>query len=189
MAKDIRVRVTKSIIKDALHAIIQEHSMKYTSQSVSVRELCERAGISRPTFYTHYRDIYDLIAEDEQDMLRNLRIERLSAGIPANMDKEELLLSVLKYLNDNERIYRYYFSVTGHEFLEVVLQDVLKKVISEIRLRREIEDDLQLELFVRYRASGLVTLFQKWIEYGPNKPCSIEEYAHRIALAMEGKDI
>ncbi len=189
MAETIRVRVTKSIIKEALHVIIQERSQKYTSQSVSVRELCERAGISRPTFYAHYRDIYDLIAEDEQDMLHNLQLEKLSAWVSLSMDVERLLLPVLKYLSDNERIYRYYFSVTGHEFLEIVLQDVLKKVISEIRLRREIEDDLQLELFVRYRASGLVTLFQKWIEYGANKPCSIEEYAHRIALTVEGKGV
>mgnify|MGYP002917598254 FL=1 len=38
-------------------------------QSISIRELCETAGINRGTFYTHYADIYDLMQRIEEEML------------------------------------------------------------------------------------------------------------------------
>ena len=46
-------------MEDALLHILKEEGIK----GLTVKHLCETAGINRGTFYLHYRDIFDLIEE------------------------------------------------------------------------------------------------------------------------------
>ena len=48
--QDNRVRVTKILIRHAFLQLLKEKPL----QSITVRELCQNAGINRGTFYTHY---------------------------------------------------------------------------------------------------------------------------------------
>ena len=54
--KDHRVRVTRMLLRKAFLELLSRKPI----QSISVRELCEEAGINRSTFYAHYKDVYDL---------------------------------------------------------------------------------------------------------------------------------
>ncbi len=42
-------------------------------QNITIKELCERAGINRGTFYSHYTDIYDLRDNIEDEMTREFQ--------------------------------------------------------------------------------------------------------------------
>ena len=50
---DHRVRVTKLMLRKAFTELLSKKPL----QSISVKELCELAGINRGTFYTHYQDL------------------------------------------------------------------------------------------------------------------------------------
>ncbi len=63
---DHRTRLTKFLIRRALLALMRKKPI----QSISVKELCELAGINRGTFYAHYRDVYDLLGSIEEEMLQ-----------------------------------------------------------------------------------------------------------------------
>ena len=63
--RDHRIRVTKMLIRRALTDLLRQKPI----QSISIKELCETAGINRGTFYAHYTDIYDLRKQIEDDML------------------------------------------------------------------------------------------------------------------------
>ena len=63
--KDYRVRVTKMLIRKEFTQLLKEKPV----QSITVRELCERTGINRSTFYNHYQDVYDLLEQIENEML------------------------------------------------------------------------------------------------------------------------
>ena len=56
---DQRTRLTRMLIRQAFTSLLKEKPV----QSISVKELCERAGINRGTFYAHYTDIYDLMRQ------------------------------------------------------------------------------------------------------------------------------
>lgn len=58
MAKsDQRTRLTKMLIRKAFTELLREKPV----QNITVKELCQTAGINRGTFYSHYTDIYDLL--------------------------------------------------------------------------------------------------------------------------------
>ena len=68
-AGDHRVRVTKMLIRRAFTDMIGKMSI----ERISVKELCQRAGINRGTFYAHYTDIYDLRDKLEQEMMTDFQ--------------------------------------------------------------------------------------------------------------------
>ena len=55
---DLRVRRTKQLIKTAFFELLEESGF----EAVTVKQLTERAGINRGTFYSHYVDKFDLMA-------------------------------------------------------------------------------------------------------------------------------
>ncbi len=61
--EDQRVRRTRDRLGDAMMALLQEKSF----DDITVQDVLERAGVSRSTFYTHYRDKNDLFLSDAED--------------------------------------------------------------------------------------------------------------------------
>ena len=62
--EDKRIKKTKDCLRNAMLAILDEKPF----EKISVTEICERAGVSRITFYTHYGSKYDLVSEYFDDM-------------------------------------------------------------------------------------------------------------------------
>ena len=56
---DQRVRLTKSLIKDAFLELLSRKNVRH----ITVRELCEKAQINRKTFYLHYPSLDHLLTE------------------------------------------------------------------------------------------------------------------------------
>lgn len=79
---------------------------------------------SRQTFYAHYRDLYDLIAEDEQEAMKELGIEKFGAIHEDPQGKEELYERILQRLEENEKLYRYYFRIQEKNYQSIVVRDI-----------------------------------------------------------------
>ena len=76
------VRMTKRRLCDALIALLAQKPVR----EITVRELTALAKVSRGTFYFHYTDIYDLLAQIEQDQLEGL--DALMGAILPSMDSQ-----------------------------------------------------------------------------------------------------
>ena len=63
-SEDYRVKVTIHLIQQTFIQLLKEKPL----HTISVRELCTRAGINRSTFYHHYLDIYDLKQKIEDEL-------------------------------------------------------------------------------------------------------------------------
>ncbi len=65
---DKRVIRTKKAIKEALFRIMEEKDIS----SISISELTQEANVNRRTFYTHYRNITDILDEIESNLVEAL---------------------------------------------------------------------------------------------------------------------
>lgn len=61
---DPRVKRTKKMFKDALKELMLVHD---DHMDITVKELCEKAGLNRRTFYLHYESIDDVLLEIQED--------------------------------------------------------------------------------------------------------------------------
>ena len=71
-----RRTLTRRLIREAMLELLKTKSI----QRISVRELCDAAGINRTTFYNHYDGIYDVLAEIEERFLEQLSTADASLG-------------------------------------------------------------------------------------------------------------
>ncbi|MBR4858223.1 MAG: TetR/AcrR family transcriptional regulator, partial [Clostridia bacterium] len=73
-----RTRLSKMLFKNALMDLMKE---KDSVSKISVRELCETAGLNRSTFYAHYNEPKDLLNELEDEILDSTKehLEKIGA--------------------------------------------------------------------------------------------------------------
>lgn len=65
---DMRVVKTRRAIRNALIELAEEKDVG----KITVKELCERAEISKPAFYSHYGNIYDVVDEVENEVVQKV---------------------------------------------------------------------------------------------------------------------
>ena len=91
---DRRVKKTEKALAEALSTLLVNKKI----QAITIRELTETADVHRSTFYTHYKDIYDLYDQLESNFFRDLN-EILSYD-PAH-SYEELYTRLIDYVYAN----------------------------------------------------------------------------------------
>lgn len=78
------VKKTKKAFEESISSLAKERQLN----KISVKEICERAQLSRNAFYFHYKDINDLINDIENNLINEVaallhEIEKI--GFPRNV--------------------------------------------------------------------------------------------------------
>ena len=68
MKEDRRIKRTKKMLKDSLASLLMEKDINL----ITVKEIVDLADLNRSTFYLHYRDIYDMLTQIENDMVEEI---------------------------------------------------------------------------------------------------------------------
>ena len=61
---DRRVKYTKLALRQSLMELLEKKNIN----KITVKEICKRADINRGTFYSHYKDAYDLMNQIEDEL-------------------------------------------------------------------------------------------------------------------------
>ena len=110
---DPRVVRTCQQLREALVALIEEKGFA----AITVQEIVDRAGLNRATFYLHYRDKQDLLAQSLRDA-----IDELMADIGASTDERGQLVvdesprpirAVFEHVAQHAQFYRVMLSAEG----------------------------------------------------------------------------
>lgn len=84
---DIRIEKTKT----AIHNTFLELRSRKPLEKITIKELCEKAQINKSTFYSHYKDIYDLSDQLETEVVTSVieafRIRRTAWKIRRSWQK------------------------------------------------------------------------------------------------------
>lgn len=94
MKSDARVRYTKKALRGALLKLMETKQIK----SITVKEVCDLAEINRATFYTHYKDCFDLLEQIENELIEDYRS---SLKYLTGFDVTELLKAIFGMIEQN----------------------------------------------------------------------------------------
>ncbi len=92
-----RIRRTKQLLSEALIRMLQETPL----HAVSIRELCERAGVNRTTFYNHFGSQYELLDDIAQRFLDDIAGQLASADADNRESVQERVTTVFAYLEEH----------------------------------------------------------------------------------------
>lgn len=166
------VRKSKKAIEDAMLSLIELKPY----QSISVREILDKADVCRSTFYKHYKDIYDLIDTVELRFLDELKGECMKLMAYKSVEgKHPIIESVFRVVQNNDRLIRLLLGNNGDLAFIYKIENLLREIcitVSAERQRRS-TDDRQVLLYSSYVASGAVGIYlQKMaldIDCGPDE--------------------
>jgi AcrR family transcriptional regulator len=141
---DLRVRYTRSILREALIDLIDEKGF----DAVTVGEISERAMINRATFYRHYQDKYALVESIFQETVDTL----LSESGPPAQDIETFIkldstfesgwTKLFEHFARYARLYRAMLGSRGSNWFTAHMINSM----SELYKKRVLESPLVLQL-------------------------------------------
>lgn len=166
-----------SLTKRALAQTMKELMARESFSKISVGEICEACGMSRKSFYYHFRDKYDLVNWIfDTEFIEVIQKCGFSSGA-------DILNGMCGYFYKERGFYRSALEIEGQNsfrdhFTEVITP-LMYSVAREIFSDREDE-----EFFTAFFSDAILASIVRWLTKGTPMPA--EEYVARLRNLVEG---
>lgn len=158
--EDARIKATKRSLEIALIQLLKIKPVN----AISVRELCDKAGISRGTFYLHYNTPSDVLLDIEDRY-----IAKVSAitkeQFASRVNREEMFKNLFEALFKDEELEFVIFGVNGDPHFNKRVKDATKPLIVKLysSLVPGLTDE-QLSQAYDYSFYGSLPIIREWHE-------------------------
>lgn len=182
---------TAQRMDEALLSLLLEKDFEY----ITVKEICARAGVNRSTFYLHYENTSDLLAETVE-MIREQHQKKVFRSEPAgtaaaSLPKKDLffitdqwLLPWLDFVKENRRVYKAIHNQKDVFGVDRTYRDYFQAVFSPALSQYGIAPEKH-EYMMEFYRHGLVAILLKWVESDCRE--SSAEIAGIIQLCIGGE--
>lgn len=127
--------------------------------SITVSDVCKRAGINRTTFYAHYIDMDDLIDSIYEWMMREF-LNIFTDEIESEHHSFDFL-KLFRNIKENQIFYRLYFKL-GFDFKQIFLKNGESFDIAGSYFKDTSHVDYHVEFF----SAGITAIIKKWLNSG-----------------------
>lgn len=160
---DLRIMKTQERLQNALLELLETKELK----EITVKEICDKAGISRNAFYQHYgykEDLYDQMVARATETIR----ESIMPVVPdASSVKEGTIKnyaeSIIKGISEVRDLIYVMLKGDDGKFLrqltDLIFGQTLLNAISFFGLK----DSVELRLYYEFQAAGMAAFIIKWI--------------------------
>ena len=182
MAEDRRIRRTKRAIIEALAALLQEKPLS----NISVREISDVADINRGTFYLHYRDVYDMVEQLQNEIVE--KFNEIVENYEPNKHTDKLfpmLVELFNLLADNAELAKVLISKNGDAAFVEKLKNILReKCFINAQKVLGIENDEEFNYFYHYIISGCIGTCSAWLDEGMKEtPVEMAAFIERLIVS------
>lgn len=162
---------TAARMDEAFLALLEEKDFAY----ITVKEICEKAGVNRSTFYLHYETVNDLLMESAQyiidKFIANMPqdtaefIERLQTRPleELHLITPEYLMPYLNFIKEHRRIFRTaveHSSVLGMDDAYIALnRHVFKPILERFHVPPS-EQKYMMPFYI----NGLIGIINEWLK-------------------------
>lgn len=166
---------TALCMDDALIALLEVKDVEY----ITVKEICEKAGVNRSTFYLHYETIADLVNEAMESLDKRFQSyfvqdsEAILDKINGNELKDLILVTedylnpYLRFISDNKKVYRAAFrnpnSMQANARYESLKRNIIKPILTKFGVPATFH-----QYYIAYYIEGSMAIVKEWL----NNDCS-----------------
>lgn len=185
VTEDRRVRKTKKAMYDALASLLREKPLK----AISVREIAEKADINRGTFYLHYRDVYDMVEQLQNEIFE--KFNDIVGHYEPKKDADELfplLVELFELLKDHAELARVLIGKNGDAaFVDRLKSVIREKCFTNAQKAFGISDDERFGYFYHYIVSGCIGIFGAWLGGGQREtPLEMARLTEKMIMTGAG---
>lgn len=160
---DLRILKTQERLQNALLELLEEKELK----AIKVKEICDKAGISRNAFYQHYGYKEDLFDQMVAHATERIRASLVPLVTDASQIGQETVVSYARHIitgitEVKDLIYVMIKSDDG-KFLRQMTDLVFGQFLTSAIPFFQIEDSAELRLYYEFLSAGLSAFIIKWI--------------------------
>ena len=152
---DLRIQKTRNSIYEAFI----ELRGKKPLEKITIKELTDKAKISKQTFYLHYKDIYDLSEHLEKELL-----DTMMKGItfPDNILQHagEITLQLFSHIVAQGHLFKIIFSDSRQSVLVDSIERIFKSAIYA--KQPELRADLMSNIYVTVLVQGCYNAYEQY---------------------------
>lgn len=157
-------------MNEALISLLEKKDLEF----ITVKEICETAGVNRSTFYLHYETISDLMNETVEMVDKRLlsyfsQRERDVLSEMNGADLKELvlvsrayLLPYLRFIRDNKHVYRAAFrnpaGMQAYARYEYLKNHILGPSLARFQISPE-----SRPYYIAYYVEGIIAIVKEWL--------------------------
>ena len=176
VANNARSLASQGRIKQAYLGLLETAP----ADRVTVREVCERAGVNRTTFYAHYGGLPDLLESIEEDVLGASAVQLL--GDPpdaANMVSGDAMARALTHMRQHAPFYLASLSSPTESRLVRRLSNQVKSAVMPYLHRGGTYTPDEFDYQFEFCKAGALAVIRSWLTGGCQEP--VETVASLLA--------
>ena len=162
---------TAAKMDDALIALLETKSFDY----ITVKEICEKAGVNRSTFYLHYENIGELLDETINrlldDFLSCFSVDFSTitmrfgdcAESELNFVSEKYLNPYLSYIRSNRRVFSTALQNSDIFGFERIYQKMFRHIFDPILSRFDYPEGHRKYVMMFY-LQGIQAIVEEWLK-------------------------
>ena len=147
---------------------------------ITVKEICEKAGVNRSTFYLHYENMDDLLKESlefinqkfadfyQQEDMEELQISTQNIN-ELNFINSKKLVPYLNYIKENTTIFKLAikkpYLMNSKKRYNSLYENIIEPILSRFNI-----EETEKTYITAFYLNGIVAVICKWIEKDFNKP-------------------
>ena len=183
---DRRVRKTRMQLRAGLTQLMRQKPIK----DITVRELAQLVDINRCTFYLHYRDIYDMVEQVEQEVFEEF--EALVLAHPSSELEHKplaILLDLYVFFASNADLCAAFLGGNGDMSFFNKLISLLRERVFEFWRQERKKDPEQFDYFFSFIASGCIGMIREWFSRDMREtPEQMAEMTEQLMLYGMGRE-
>ena len=160
---------------EALITLLEKKDFEY----ITVKEICDTAGVNRSTFYLHYENTTDLLKETTRYIidkhLAYYEIDKTRISLQFEACKREELLFItdeyltpyLTFIKNNQRIFKVSIKRFNSMHMDKVYEKMFKHIFDPI-LARFCVPEAERPYVIKFYLTGVFAIVMEWID----KNCS-----------------
>lgn len=170
-----RTIYTKKVVKESLIELLEDKEI----HKITVTDICKKADINRGTFYTHYKDAYDLLQSIEDELFDQILKYVLETTNETHINT--LLINVFELILQNRSLCEILLCKQREgKILDRILYIAHKVNIDKLVGNLDI-DGVYLDYLIKYSVGGVLSVIQSWLENGlKESPTDLVEFLDNI---------
>jgi AcrR family transcriptional regulator len=165
--EDPRVLRTRKLIKEAFSALLQKKGF----DSITIKDIAEKASINRATFYSHYEDKYALLEDITEVAFNNMIPKQVLHAEEFNDETcSQLILMTYNYIVSFYKTCRLdskSIATIVDEKIRQMLQQVIENIFSK-DATFSTRDNLNIKIISAMTCSAIYSSAYSWLKEGEN---------------------
>lgn len=162
---------TAVLMDESLLSLLEKKDFEY----ISIKEICQKAGVNRSTFYLHYETMDDLLNETIEliesrfyESFDNQKLDVKNVILTNQKDKmflltPEYLDKYLNFVKENKKVFNLAFSrpnlFRSEDYLNKFDKDLFKPFMDYLNI-----DEMAKPFITDFYIQGIMSIIKKWVK-------------------------